>query len=241
MRTSLWRIKEGGRGRGWVDSTVSRFEKTFIRQNCATTLGNAIDFFVSPRFPPLRGVLLACSRARRGAARKEDRICEMAVHEGWISDEVIRGGWSGPPCRGRGKSCKGEKFEVNSIEIGGSTIYFVTGLTSCHPFPFDSMHVRNDSPRCARLFRRETTGWVVFTFTDIIMRSFVRFFSFFFFVEDITVLQDVIREEAFYTNQEKEKERLHECRKCYAWSLLRVYRVSYFYLHVDFYTLYRFL
>lgn len=180
MRTSLWRIKEGGRG--WVDSTVSRFEKTFIRQNCATTLGNAIDFFVSPRFPPLRGVLLACSRsrARRGAARKEDRICEMAVHEGWISDEVIRGGWSGPPCRGRGKSCKGEKFEVNSIEIGGSTIYFVTGLTSCHPFPFDSMHVRNDSPRCARLFRRETTGWVVFTFMDIIMRSFVRFFSFFF-------------------------------------------------------------
>lgn len=55
------------------------------------------------------------------------------------------------------------------------------------------------------------------------------------------MLQDVIREEAFYTNQEKEKERLHECRKCYAWSLLRVYRVSYFYLHVDFYTLYRFL
>lgn len=168
------------RERGW-GSTVSRFEKTFIRQNCATTLGNAIDFFVSPRFPPLRAVL-ACwrSRARRGAARKEDRICEMAVHEGWISDEVIRGGWSGPPCRRRGKSCKGEKFEVNSIEIGGSTIYFVTGLTSCHPFPLDSMHVRNDSPRCARVFQRETTGWVVFTY-GYYDEKFRTFFSFFFF------------------------------------------------------------
>lgn len=47
------------------------------------------------------------------------------------------------------------------------------------------------------------------------MRSFVRFFSFFFFVEDITVLQDVIREEVSYTSQEKERERLHERRKCY--------------------------
>lgn len=240
MRTSLWRIKEGGRGWGWVDSTVSRFEKTFIRQNCATTLGNAIDFFVSPRFPPLRGVLLACSRsrARRGAARKEDRICEMAVHEGWISDEVIRGGWSGPPCRGRGKSCKGEKFEVNSIEIGGSTIYFVTGLTSCHPFPFDSMHVRNDSPRCARLFRRETTGWVVFTFMDIIMRSFVRIFSF-FFVEDIT--GSVTGCDSWRSVLYQSRERKGDCMNVENVTLLRVYRVSYFYLHVDFYTLYRFL
>lgn len=226
---------EGGSIRPWVDSKKLLSAK-IVRRHWVTPLTSSFRLAFH-----LCEVFFSRARARRGAARKEDRICEMAVHEGWISDEVIRGGWSGPPCRGRGKSCKGEKFEVNSIEIGGSTIYFVTGLTSCHPFPFDSMHVRNDSPRCARLFRRETTGWVVFTFMDIIMRSFVRFFSFFFFVEDITVLQDVIREEAFYTNQEKEKERLHECRKCYAWSLLRVYRVSYFYLHVDFYTLYRFL
>lgn len=177
MRTSLWRIKER-RGEG---STVSRFEKTFIRQNCATTLGNAIDFFVSPRFPPLRAVL-ACSlaRARRGAARKEDRICEMAVYEGWISDEVIRGGWSGPPCRRRGKSCKGEKFEVNSIEIGGSTIYFVTGLTSCHPFLLESMHVRNDS--CARFSPRNDR--VSSFYLQILWRREISY-VFFFFLKDI--------------------------------------------------------
>lgn len=220
MRTSLWRIKEGGRGWGWVDSTVSRFEKTFIRQNCATTLGNAIDFFVSPRFPPLRGVLLACSRARRGAARKEDRICEMAVHEGWISDEVIRGGWSGPPCRGRGKSCKGEKFEVNSIEIGGSTIYFVTGLTSCHPFPFDSMHVRNDSPRCARLFRRETTGWVVFTFLYY-HEKFRTYFFFFFCGRYYRKCYRMWFVKKCPIPIKRKKGRLHECRKCYVASSIQ--------------------
>lgn len=52
------------------------------------------------------------------------------------------------------------------------------------------------------------------------MRSFVRFFSF-FFVEDIRMLQDVIREEVSYTSQEKEKERLHECRKCYVASSIQ--------------------
>lgn len=38
--------------------------------------------------------LLACSRGdvTRGAFTEGDRICEMAVYEGWISDEVIRGG-----------------------------------------------------------------------------------------------------------------------------------------------------